>query len=112
MNKILVIGAGLSTGCLVTYLLDQCVENNWSLTLADKDLNAAKDKIKGHAKGKALSLDILNSEERRSLIQNHDVVISYFGINPIPLQYSFTCLSSSSLNKGNSSTIFFVKSER
>ena len=76
MKKILVIGAGLSTACLVKYLLDQCDTEDWQLTVADKDVNAAKDKIKGHAKGAAVALDIHNEGERQKLIESHDIVIS------------------------------------
>ena len=76
MKKILVIGAGLSTACLVKYLLDQCDTEDWQLTVADKDVNAAKDKIKGHPKGAAVALDIHNEGERQKLIESHDIVIS------------------------------------
>jgi saccharopine dehydrogenase-like NADP-dependent oxidoreductase len=76
MNKILIIGAGLSTSSLVKYLLEQCVLKNWSLTLADRDIKAAEDKIKSHEKGSAVCLDISNEAERRNLIDSHDLVVS------------------------------------
>ena len=76
MNKILVIGAGLSTSSLVKYLLEQCQSRDWSLTLADRDIKAAEDKIKSHPRGKAVCLDISNDEDRSTLIDSHDIVVS------------------------------------
>jgi len=76
MNKILIIGAGLSTSVLVKYLLEQCALKDWNLTLADRDIKAAEEKIKSHEKGRAVCLDISNDTERKSLIDSHDLVVS------------------------------------
>lgn len=76
MNKILVIGAGRSSGALIGYLLEQAAAYQWSVTVADADLGMAQKKIAGHATGTAAQLDVNDAEARIALVQKADVVIS------------------------------------
>jgi len=47
MKKILVTGAGLSTGYLIKYLLDNSGKNDWKIIVGDININHAKEKIAG-----------------------------------------------------------------
>ncbi len=76
MKSILVIGAGRSATSLIAYLLDQAGKYNWQIVVADQDYNLASEKVGGHPKGSATSLDINNSNLRRKLIKDADTVIS------------------------------------
>jgi saccharopine dehydrogenase-like NADP-dependent oxidoreductase len=81
MSKILIIGAGRSTIFLIDYLLDKAAEYNWQITLADMDRRLAEDKIKNSIHATAIGFDIHNSEIRRTLIQQHDIIISMLPAN-------------------------------
>ena len=76
MTQILIIGAGRSATSLIEYLLSHSVENDWKITVADVDVNLAKEKTAGHPNGIPLSFDIRNEEQRRFTIGQHDLVIS------------------------------------
>lgn len=76
MKKILIIGAGRSSTVLIDYLLQQSVECNWKITVADNNLELAKSKVQNHANGTAIELDIFDVKKRQELIKNHDFVIS------------------------------------
>jgi saccharopine dehydrogenase-like NADP-dependent oxidoreductase len=76
MKKILLFGAGKSATVLIEYLLDNAQKENWYLTVVDADLQAAQNKIGSASNGKAVSFDINNAEERRSMIGDADIVIS------------------------------------
>ncbi len=76
MNKILILGAGLSTNTLIDYLLKNAIEFDWQITLADINEEVAKQKINGHEKGKAIAFDIADDEKCTKIITENDVVIS------------------------------------
>ncbi len=76
MTKILIIGAGRSTSSLIDYILQKSVTYNWQVTVGDLDQNLALAKTQGYASADAISFDISNEEQRRLVIQNHDLVIS------------------------------------
>jgi saccharopine dehydrogenase (NADP+, L-glutamate forming) len=76
MKKIFVIGAGLSSSCLINYLLDQSQEYHWQVTVGDLAEEAAKMKVKNHPNGRAIKFDIFDKELRETEIKNSDVVIS------------------------------------
>jgi saccharopine dehydrogenase-like NADP-dependent oxidoreductase len=76
MYKLLIIGAGRSSGSLIDYLLNQAVTNHWQITVADMDSRLAEEKLNKHTHGKALSFDIKNEEQRQALIKTHDFVVS------------------------------------
>ncbi len=76
MQNILVIGAGKSTGQLITYLDSKATTNNLAITIADKELHNAQKLAEGNATTSAVQLDIFNQEARQKAIQNADIVIS------------------------------------
>jgi len=75
-RTILILGAGLSASSLIRYLLNHSEENDWNVHVVDQDIELAKRKIGGHQRGKALSLNALDPNERRPAIENSDLVIS------------------------------------
>ncbi len=76
MKSILIIGAGRSATSLIAYLLDQAGKYNWQVVVADQNFNLAREKVGGHPKGSAITLDINNLIQRRKLIHDADIVIS------------------------------------
>lgn len=85
MKNILVIGAGRSSSSLISFLLKECVNTNWVLTLADSDEALAKDKIKYSDCAKAVFLEVHNDTLRQSLIEAADLVISMLPAHLHPL---------------------------
>jgi len=76
MKKILVIGAGRSTGSLIGYLLKNAEAHHWLITVTDVDIALASGKVNGHPNGTAATFDVTNDSERKSMIASHDVVVS------------------------------------
>ncbi|MBA3662979.1 MAG: saccharopine dehydrogenase NADP-binding domain-containing protein [Bacteroidetes bacterium] len=76
MTKILIIGAGRSATSLIDYMLRNSIEFKWKITVADVDQKIAEEKIHGHANGTAISFNISDADKRRSLIKQHDFIIS------------------------------------
>ena len=87
MKRILIIGTGLSSYYLIEFLEEQSRKFNWELIVADKNLNAVKEKIE--AETQALELDILNEDQRNKAIQNTDIVISML---PADFHIARSCL--------------------
>jgi saccharopine dehydrogenase-like NADP-dependent oxidoreductase len=76
MRTILLIGAGRSSSSLIQYLLDHSQEQSWNLTVADVSEELARQKINGHANGKAIRFDINDEKQRSTEISKADIVIS------------------------------------
>lgn len=76
MKKVLLIGAGKSSGYLIDYLLSYAVAENYELTVADLNMEAALLKTKHLPNSKAIVLDINNAADRINHIQAADIVIS------------------------------------
>ena len=76
MKFILVLGAGKSATCLIEYLVKESYSNKWDLTIADGNVELAKSKLGNAPIGKAVGVNIENSEERRALIEKADIVVS------------------------------------
>ena len=76
MKKILIFGAGKSSTYLIEYLSKLLQNNNWILTVADKDLLAAQSKLNGIPNSEAKSVDVSDEEQRKNLISSADIVIS------------------------------------
>ncbi|NBC08619.1 MAG: saccharopine dehydrogenase [Bacteroidetes bacterium] len=76
MNNISIIGAGRSAGACIDYILDQSVEKNWFVTVADADPELARARVSGYPNGKPAWLDVLKTNDRRDLIERADVVVS------------------------------------
>ena len=72
MKKILVLGAGLVSRPLVVYLLNR----KYSVTVASRTVSKANALIEGFANGKAIELNVHNTEQLQQLIQECDLTIS------------------------------------
>lgn len=81
MTRILIIGAGRSATSLIEFLLQHSQEYEWQITVADVDVNLAREKTGTHPNGTPISFDIRNEEQRRFTIGQHDVVISMLPSN-------------------------------
>ncbi|GAB4462149.1 MAG: saccharopine dehydrogenase C-terminal domain-containing protein [Bacteroidales bacterium] len=77
MKNILILGAGFSSTVMINYLLEKSVENDWHVTVGDVSLSLAEKKINNHPRGRAISFDINNQEQKESEIAKADVVISF-----------------------------------
>jgi len=76
MTNILIIGAGRSSGALIDYVLDKAKQYSWRITVADSNLESAKEKIQGHPRAIAAWLDVAKNNDRRDLIARSDLVVS------------------------------------
>ena len=76
MKTILLLGAGLSSSSLIRYFLDHAEENNWQLRVCDQNIDLVKQKLNNHPNGVALSFNALDPKERKSEIEQADLVIS------------------------------------
>jgi saccharopine dehydrogenase-like NADP-dependent oxidoreductase len=76
MKNLLIIGAGRSATVLINYILEQARQHNFFVTVADADLELAKKKVHDHPNGRAIWLDASKPNDRRDVIQRHDVVVS------------------------------------
>ncbi|HEX8269959.1 MAG TPA: saccharopine dehydrogenase C-terminal domain-containing protein [Flavobacterium sp.] len=76
MRNILIIGAGRSASSLIQYLLNKAVVENLHITIADLSLELAEKKTHGHPNAAAITLDIFQESQRKSAIENSDIVIS------------------------------------
>ncbi len=73
MKNVTVIGAGLMTGPLVRYLLDNC---GYSVTMVDQVISRAQKIIGDRPHGKAVELCVTDSHKLDSIIKEADVVLS------------------------------------
>jgi saccharopine dehydrogenase (NADP+, L-glutamate forming) len=76
MKKVLLIGAGKSSGYLIDYLLKHAVAEQYELTVADLNMEAALLKTKGLPNSKAIVLDINDAAQRNKHIEEANIVIS------------------------------------
>ncbi len=77
MRRILILGAGRSASSLIHYLITHADQQEWRVTVADKDpahaLQMAKE---GPEVARGIGLDATDAEERARAIAEHDLVIS------------------------------------
>ena len=76
MKKILVIGAGRSAVTLIKYLLDNSIVNNWQVKVADFSIELAELAVDNHENGKAIFFNVTDEIQRKTEIENADIVIS------------------------------------
>lgn len=91
MNNILVIGAGRSATALINYLLKHAPENNWSITIADSNLELAQKKVANRPNGRATWLDATKPNDRKDLIQRADLVVSLLPVH-LHLEVANDCI--------------------
>ncbi|WP_409965783.1 hypothetical protein PIECOFPK_02037 [Mycovorax composti] len=75
-KNILLFGAGKSATVLIRYLLQKAQQYNWTLTVAEADVQLALAKTQSHPRSAVLKLDVTQNDARMGAIQNADVVIS------------------------------------
>lgn len=73
MKRVLILGAGLVTRPHVRYLLDV---PDFEVTVASRTVSKAEALINGHARGKALSLDVDDDAALETLIRQSDLAVS------------------------------------
>ena len=76
MKRILVLGAGASSPYLISYLLEHAAAHDWFVTVGDRDLRAATDKVRGHPRGQAIEFDVNDSELLSAHVEQSDLVIN------------------------------------
>lgn len=81
MKKILILGAGRSSGKLIEYLIMQGAEYQWKLRVGDYSLDLAKSKIKDANNAEAFHFNADNDEQRSKEIADADIVISMLPAN-------------------------------
>ena len=77
MKNVLIFGAGQSAPYLISYMLNNAEEHGWFVTLCDRDLKLAKERLGGSKSGKAVEFDVNDEEMRKSLIKKADIVINF-----------------------------------
>ncbi len=76
MKTILILGAGLSSSSMISYLLNNSDRYNWKIKVGDISREVAESKIRKHKNGEAIQFDIFDEDQKRLEIQAADIVIS------------------------------------
>lgn len=76
MKHILLIGAGRSAGSLIKYLTDNAVENQWKVTIADRNFNFIDKKLISSEHITTIEFDVNDESERKRLVEEASIVIS------------------------------------
>lgn len=75
MKQVLIAGAGKSSALLIDYMLKYST-SKWRVVVMDSDAQMIVEKLKGHPKGRAAVVDVLDDEKRSSLVASSDIVLS------------------------------------
>jgi saccharopine dehydrogenase (NADP+, L-glutamate forming) len=73
MQTVLVLGAGRSSTSLINYLLENASKENWTVRIAEKDTQLAKQKF---PEAEVIEFDINDNTSSTSIIAQSDLVIS------------------------------------
>lgn len=76
MKHILIIGAGLSSSTMISYLLERSYDYDWKIVVADVNKALAEEKIKKHANASAVEFDINSNLALTTLVAAADIVVS------------------------------------
>lgn len=76
MQKILILGAGLSASSLIKYLLEYSEKYDWKIRIGDLSVETAERKIEGHDNGEAFRFDVSNKEQCYDEVAKADIVVS------------------------------------
>lgn len=93
MKRILVLGAGRSSASLIKYLLDNSRTCDWAVTVGDFSLANALQKIGSSEAGQAIAFDINDAQTSKTVIDDHDIIISLLPPNYHPI-VALRCLES------------------
>ena len=72
-TRVLILGAGLVTRPIVRNLLD---EAGYTVTVADCEIQKARNLVQGHRHGRAVSLNVEDTSALREAIADNDLVVS------------------------------------
>jgi saccharopine dehydrogenase (NADP+, L-glutamate forming) len=75
MKKIVLLGAGKSASCLISYLTRVCTEKNWRLTVGDSSLAALSKGVVSPIL-ETIQFNVEDPAERNAIIKDADLVIS------------------------------------
>jgi saccharopine dehydrogenase-like NADP-dependent oxidoreductase len=106
MQKILVLGAGLSASSLIKYLLDHSDNHNWKVRIGDLSTETAEKKINGHPNGEAFKFDVNNKQQCYREVEHADIVISM-----LPTSMHLTVAEACIENSKNMVTASYVSKE-
>ena len=81
MKNVLVLGAGMISKPMITYLLNQ---KDIFVTMASRTVSKAENMIQNHPRGKAFELDVNNDKAVEDFITKADIVVSL-----LPYTYHF-----------------------
>ncbi len=76
MKTIVLFGAGKSSSVLIHYLKDVSSQYNWHLFVADASVAIAAQKVGNHPLATPVGIDVYDDDQRTSLVQKANVVIS------------------------------------
>ena len=90
MRKVLIVGAGKSSPFLIKYLIENSVQENLFILIADANLLNLK-KIKRNERCKTILFDINDVDQKKKLIHDADIVISLLPVH-LHILIAKTCL--------------------
>jgi saccharopine dehydrogenase-like NADP-dependent oxidoreductase len=91
MKRILVLGAGQSAPYLIHHLLQESTARDWFVTVADRDLELAGQRIAGNDRGRAVRVDANDLADLADLIRESDVVVNLL-IPALQQQVAIECV--------------------
>lgn len=91
MQDVLVLGAGKSATILIETLLNDAGVYDWSVHVADVQVELAKKKLAGHPRGAAYGINLEHEEQLDRLVAMADVVVSMLP-PPMHLKVARKCL--------------------
>lgn len=106
MQKILILGAGLSASSLIKYLLEHSEQYDWKIRIGDLSVETAERKINGHANGEAFKFDVSNKEQCHAEVAKADIVVSM-----LPASMHFTVAEACVEHSKNMVTASYVSKE-
>ena len=106
MKRILIVGAGLSTSCLINYLLERAEKYDWEVVVGDIDLEMAKKKTNGHPRGKSIKFDVFNDTQRSNEVKKADIIVSM-----LPARFHYLIVRSALRYRKNMVTASYISTE-
>jgi saccharopine dehydrogenase-like NADP-dependent oxidoreductase len=76
MKNILILGAGLSSSSMISYLLGQSARNEWKIAVGDVSVEVVRKKIEGHNDARGFKFDVSDGKLLKEEVKKADVVIS------------------------------------
>jgi len=102
MKKVLILGAGMVSKPIVTYLLSK----GYAVTIGDMEIAKAKVVIGNHQNGKAIAFNVQDDNLLNDVVSSHDIVVSL-----LPWMFHPTVAKCCLKYKKNMVTTSYVKPE-